>query len=119
MEPPPEAVTVKTVTNSEPLKDTVLLFIIKDKKVFYSYAKIADSVKPKKIFPPTEENIVSAIDTIEQIYKVDMKSKSDNIIIKSSSEDIEKNYSLFKIVKAAFRKKEIYKFRMVTTNENE
>jgi hypothetical protein len=116
-EKPPEAVTVAipTIVSSTIKGEYFLLLVLKkDNTIWYKYDTIADENNIKKIVPKTTECIVAVLDEVEKEKNIDLKVM-ENLIVKN--DNIQGGLEDFKIIKAALKQKEIFKFRIVTTNE--
>jgi hypothetical protein len=115
---PPEAIVVEAPTSvaSEFMhgKYFLLLLLKNDSTISYKYDTTANDNGLKKIVPFTSANIKTTLDEVEKIYNVKLDS-GDNLLVKSTGEP---NPEGFKKIKEALKEKQIFKFRIVTTNDN-
>lgn len=113
---PPETLVVKaptSVSTKSPGGKFLLTFLLtKDDRIYYKYDSSLLDKNFIQIKPNTTEKIVQIISDLEKINKI--KFNEENIFIKG---DASFRYSAFKKIKDALKQKEIFKFRIVTTQE--
>ena len=113
---PPETITVTaptSVANDFPRDKPALFFLLtKDDKIFYKYDSTNQDKNFIQINPFTTEKIVQVISKLEKLYKVTFNE--NNVLVKG---DGSVRYPVFKQLKEALKKKEIFKFKIVTTTE--
>ncbi|GAB2814982.1 hypothetical protein [Ferruginibacter profundus] len=113
--PPPPAVVVVTPTISSTKDESPFFqFILNpDGSVYYSYDSTDMNRNLILIDQPGKEKLIAAINTVEQKNKITLSD--GQIIIRGP---VSAKYAQFKIIKDALRAKDIYKFKIVTTDEN-
>ena len=92
----------------------LLLRLTKADGLRYKYDTTASDIGLKKIKPITTENIKAALSDIEKTYNLQLDT-SKNILFKSDADLPNED---FNIIKEALKEKKIYRFRIVTNNDN-
>ena len=112
----PEVITVQApVSISYGLNpDSCLLFLLQKNKLFYLDHLNGNKSDTTEILPYTKENVIRTIDSLEQKYHIKMVDYEKFLLVKGGANFL---FPSFKILKEAFKQKEIYKFRIVTTGE--
>ena len=115
---PPEVIVVNTPvsTASEFMHGEyfLLLRLKDDNSIWYKYDTTANDNGLKKIVPFTSANIKNTLDEVEKTYSIRLDS-GENLLVKGSTN---LNVEDFKKVKTALKEKQIFKFRIVTNNDN-
>jgi|GEM_PF-5727077 len=92
-----------------------LLFQVKrNGDILYRYDAPVNNATLKKIEPLTLLQVRKLLDEIEQQHGIKLDTMENRILVKVEREA---SFKPFKVVKDAFKQKEIYKFRIVTTAE--
>ena len=115
---PPQTIVVEAPTSvANTIKSGEWLLLIRLTKadgLWYKYDTTASDISMKKIEPITTENIKAALSDIEKTYNLQLDT-SKNILFKSDADLPNED---FNIIKEALKEKKIYRFRIVTNNDN-
>ena len=115
--PPKEIVVNAPISVANTIKSgewLLLLRLTKADGLRYKYDTTATDIGLKKIEPITTENIKAALSDIEKTYNLQLDT-SKNILFKSDADLPNED---FNIIKEALKEKKIYRFRIVTNNDN-